>query len=106
MDVTARRQMTGEALKGKAKLYRPNVVVYWKREAERNAPIGAGSRKFVGQNPPSGAQIYYSLTKKAEKVIAKVVDYAGSAMTTLKEGKTEPGLHRIECGLRRAGGAR
>src|SRR5262249_25421057 len=64
LDVTALRQMTADALKAKATLYRPNVVTYWKNEPERGSPYGTGSRKYAGQNPLTGAQIYYSLTKK------------------------------------------
>src|ERR1700738_3112392 len=41
LDVTALRQMTGDALKAKAQLYRPNAVVQWKPEAPRGAALGA-----------------------------------------------------------------
>jgi photosystem II stability/assembly factor-like uncharacterized protein len=95
LDVTALRQMTAEALKAKAKLYRPNVVTYWKPEPQRGSAYGIGSRHFVGQNPPSGAQIYYSLTTKANKISLKVLDYAGNTVTTLTDMKAEPGLHRV-----------
>ena len=41
LDVTALRQMAAESLKATAKLYRPNVVTYWKSEPER----GSGQRR-------------------------------------------------------------
>jgi len=103
LDVTTLRQMTADALKAKAKLYRPNIVVYWKSEPSRGAGSWGGSRHFAGQNPPGGAQVYYSLTKKATKVGVKVVDYAGSTVTTLRDPKTEPGLHLLTWDLGRGG---
>src|SRR5262249_59195306 len=44
LDVTALRQMTSESLKATAKLYRPNVVAYWKSEPERGSVYGLGRR--------------------------------------------------------------
>ncbi len=104
LDVTALRQMTAEALKAKVQLYRPNMVVYWTSEPQRGSVYGIGSRHYAGQNPPSGAQIYYSLTKKAEKVSLKVFDYAGKTVATPGGVKTEPGLHHLSWDLRRAAG--
>jgi photosystem II stability/assembly factor-like uncharacterized protein len=95
LDVTPLRQMAADALKAKAKLYRPNVVVHWKGEPERGSVYGVGSRKYAGQNPPNGAQIYYSLTKKADKLGLKVLDYAGNTVQTMQNLKTEPGLHLV-----------
>jgi photosystem II stability/assembly factor-like uncharacterized protein len=104
LDVTALRQMTADALKAKTQLYRPNPVVYWTPEPERGSAYGIGSRHFVGKNPPSGAQLYYSLTKKADKISLKVLDYAGKSVATLAGVKSEPGLHLIEWNLARGGG--
>jgi photosystem II stability/assembly factor-like uncharacterized protein len=104
LDVTALRQMTADALKAKAQLYRPNVVVSWKPEPERGAALGTGSRRFFGQNPPPGAQVYYSLTTKAEKVSVKVLDYAGKTLQALPGATGEPGLHRVTWNLGRGGG--
>ena len=66
----------------------------WRREPTRGTPYGAGNHQFVGQNPPPGAQIYYSLTKKADKVQLKIVDYAGQTVRELP-AKSEAGLHRV-----------
>jgi hypothetical protein len=96
--------MTAESLKAKAKLYRPNVVVNWKGEPERGSVYGVGSRKYAGQNPPNGAQIYYSLTKKADKLGLKVLDYAGNTLQTMSNLKTEPGLHMVAWNATRQGG--
>ena len=39
-----------------------------------------GSKYFIGENPPFGAQIYYSLAKKANKASVKILDYTGKTM--------------------------
>jgi photosystem II stability/assembly factor-like uncharacterized protein len=101
LDVTPLRQMTPDVLKAKAHLYRPNTAVRWRSEPVRNSPYGVGARRFTGQNPPSGAQIYYSLTKKADKINLKVMDYAGKAIVEYTKPKADPGLHRIDWNLRR-----
>ncbi len=95
MDVTALRQMTPEALKAKAQLYRPNTAVNWRPEPGRGSMYGNGSRRFLGQNPPNGAEIYYSLNKKAEKLSLKVLDYAGKTVGELDSKGKDPGLYRI-----------
>ena len=95
LDVTALRQMTAEALKAPAGLYRPNTVVRWRTEPQRGSMYGVGSRLFVGENPPPEAQILYSLTKKADKASIKILDYTGKTLRELP-AKTEPGLHRAK----------
>jgi hypothetical protein len=77
--------------------------VRWRREPSRGTPYGVGNHRFVGQNPPSGAQIYYSLAKKAEKVQIKIVDYAGQTVRELavKKEQMAPGLHSVNWDLGR-----
>src|SRR5262249_22801680 len=75
-------------------LYEPTTAVRSRLEPTH----GRSGRRFVGQNPPPGAQIYYSLTAKAGKVNLKVVDYAGKTVRELA-ARTEPGLHRAAWGL-------
>jgi photosystem II stability/assembly factor-like uncharacterized protein len=94
LDVTALRRMTADALKAPATLYRPNTVVRWHNEPQRGSIYGVGSRLFVGENPPFGAQIYYSLTKKATKASVKILDYTGKTLRELP-AKSELGLHRV-----------
>ena len=74
------------------------TVVRWRSEPQHGPTYGAGSRRFVGENPPRGAQIYYSLTAPAKKVRLKVQDFAGRTVREL-EAKAEPGLHRVEWNL-------
>jgi len=102
LDVTPLRQMKVETLKSQATLYRPATAMRWHREPTRGTPYGAGNHRFVGQNPPTGAQIYYSLAKKADKVQFKIVDYAGQ---TVREWPTKDlntaGLHQLTWDLLR-----
>ncbi len=98
LDVTMLRQLTADALKAKAHLFRPNDVVRWRSEPTHGVSYAAGSRRFVGENPPRGAQIYYSLTAPAKKVRLLVQDFAGRTVREL-EAKTESGLHRVEWNL-------
>jgi hypothetical protein len=93
LDVTPLRQMTATALKAKSHLYQPNAVVKWRLEQGREGMFGGADRKFYGDNPPSGAQIYYSLTQKANKISLQVLDYTGKMMSEL-QASAEPGLHR------------
>src|SRR5262249_27258880 len=95
LDVTALRQMTAEALKAPAGLYRPNTVVRWRTEPQRGSMYGVGSPLVVGENPPPEAQILYSLTKKADKASIKILDYTGKPRRELP-AKTEPGLPRAK----------
>jgi photosystem II stability/assembly factor-like uncharacterized protein len=102
LDLTPLRQMTAEVLKAKAHLFRPNPAVQWRSQPSRGSPYGNGSRKFFGQNPAPGAQIYYFLADKADKVTLKVVDYAGETVREL-QATTQPGLNRAAWTLTRPG---
>jgi len=94
LDVTALRQVTADTLKADAALYRPNTVVRWRNEPSHGSLYGHGSRRFIGQNPPPGAHVYYSLGKKATKAAVKIVDYSGKTLHEFNVG-TEPGLHHV-----------
>jgi photosystem II stability/assembly factor-like uncharacterized protein len=102
LDVTPLRQMTADVLTASAHLYEPNTVVRWRSEPQKGAsPYGNGSRHFIGDNPPPTAQIYYSLTTKADQVTLKILDYAGQTVRELQT-KKDPGLHRIAWDLMRS----
>jgi len=101
LDVTPLRQMNKGVLTAKAHLFEPNTVVRWRSEPARISIYGSGSRRFYGQNPPPGAQIHYSLTRKAENVGLKVVDYAGKTVSELP-AKKDPGFHLIPWNLARS----
>jgi photosystem II stability/assembly factor-like uncharacterized protein len=90
VDMTPLRGMTAEALAKKAHLYEPQTLTIWKHEQRRG---GDGPRTFQGQNPPAGAQLYYSITQPVAEASLRVVNGAGQEMATLQVN-TEPGLHR------------
>jgi photosystem II stability/assembly factor-like uncharacterized protein len=98
LDVTALRQMTADAMKAKVFLYKPNDTIRWRSEPQHGTLYGAGSRRFVGENPRFGVEIMYSLTRKASKAHIKVQDYSGRTVREL-EASPEPGLHRVEWNL-------
>jgi photosystem II stability/assembly factor-like uncharacterized protein len=103
LDVTPLRQMRTETLKAAATLFKPTTAMRWRREPSRGTPYGVGHHRFVGENPPSGAQIYYSLAKKAEKVQLKIVDYTGQTVRELavKKEQMGSGLHCVNWDLGR-----
>jgi hypothetical protein len=98
LDVTPLRQMTAETLKANAHLFQPNKVVRWQMEQGRDSFFSESSRRFIGQNPPRGAQVYYSLAHKANNVSLKVLDYAGKTVSQL-QASPEAGLHRVAWNL-------
>jgi photosystem II stability/assembly factor-like uncharacterized protein len=77
LDVTALRQMKPATLTEKAHLFKPNTAVRWILEPAH----GKTNRRFVGENPPLNAQIYYSLTEPAKKVSFKVLDIEGQTLS-------------------------
>src|SRR5258708_23459230 len=92
------RQMTAAVLKAKAHLYQPNTVVRWRLEQGREGMFAGAERKFFGQNPPPGVQVFYSLTKKADTVSLKVMDYTGKLVSELSASPA-PGLHTVAWNL-------
>ncbi|MGD8451973.1 MAG: PDZ domain-containing protein [Phycisphaerae bacterium] len=98
LDVTALRQMTPDVVRQPAFLYEPNHAIYWREDL----PRGAGTaRYFYGENPPAGAQVYYSLTEKPDRIHLKITDLAGEVLCELP-APAEPGLHCVPWDLRRA----
>src|SRR5262249_23185778 len=77
----------------KARGYTTVKEIGWGRGVDRGMVNGA-ERKFVGENPDRGASIFYSLTKKPEKIELKVLDYAGQLVRKL-DAKSDPGMHKV-----------
>ncbi len=100
LDVTALRQMSPETVKSDAHLYKPNDAIRWHRQLLRGS---SGTRRFVGQNPPFGAQIFYSLGKDTAKVTLKITDIHGQTIREL-ETVNKAGLHVSRWDLRPASG--
>jgi photosystem II stability/assembly factor-like uncharacterized protein len=89
LDVSALRQMKPDTLKAKAHLYKPHTTVRWQVEPAQ----GKTTRRFVGQNPPMGPQLFYSLAEEAKKVSFKVLDIEGKTLSQWN-GSAKPGLHK------------
>ncbi|MGE3818096.1 MAG: PDZ domain-containing protein, partial [Isosphaeraceae bacterium] len=98
LDVNGLRQLNPEVItKAKATLLKPITAIRWRSEPNR----GGTNRRFVGQNPPRGAQLYVALSAKPEKGASlKVVDYDGA---TVYEARvpSEVGLHKLTWPLTR-----
>jgi photosystem II stability/assembly factor-like uncharacterized protein len=103
LDIAPLRQMNEKVLKARANLYEPSPAIRWRSEPARGPAMGAGSRRFVGQNPPFGAQVYYSLSTPADKIGLKIVDHTGATIRELQP-KKEAGLHRVSWDLIKAPG--
>jgi len=96
LDAAPLRQMSAETVEADAWLYTPSPAIHWRSEPGRGS---SGNRSFVGENPPSGAQIYYSLRKKARSVKLEITDLGGNSLREL-EASVERGLHRVSWDLR------
>ena len=96
LDATALRQFKPEAISAKAHLFEPNTAIKWRSGREAGS---SGTRRFVGENPASGAQIFYSLADNAENVEIKITNISGEVIARL-EGPTEAGLNRVAWDLR------
>jgi photosystem II stability/assembly factor-like uncharacterized protein len=103
LDITPLRQATEDRVRGEAHLFQPTTAIRWRNEPGRVMMGFTSSRRFVGTNPPRGAQIYYLLGKAGQKVSLKVVDYTGEAVSNL-QADTKPGLHRAVWNLSVMGG--
>jgi hypothetical protein len=77
-------------------LFQPNAVVKWRSEPSK----GGTPRRYNGENPQPGAQIYYALPKKAEKLTLKVVDHEGKTLRELSSNAAA-GIHRVNWNLAR-----
>jgi len=99
-DATPLRQTTPDVLKAAVHLYAPLPATRWRPEPGRESPYSSSARKFVGTNPPEGAQLYYTLGKKASAVSLKVFDFAGKQVRDIR-APGDPGLHHVSWDLRR-----
>jgi hypothetical protein len=94
LDVTPLRRIAGA--EDDATLFRPRTAHYWQSTASR----GGDLRRFVGENPPDGAQIYYLLKRGADDISLRIMTPEGRLVRQL-EADGSAGLHRVEWDLRR-----
>ena len=99
LDATPLRQMSEATIAADAHLYEPNDVVAW-RTLHRRAGT---NRRFQGENPPSDAQIYYSLGKDAGSVKISILA-GGETIRELSGDDDQPlpntkGVHHVAWNL-------
>jgi len=87
-DVSGLRQLDKESLTASAELLEPSDVIRWRRNPSR----GGTNRRYVSENPSSGARFWYTIPEAAEKVSIRVMDIEGQVISEI-EGSGKPGLH-------------
>ncbi|MFQ5413787.1 MAG: hypothetical protein ACE5E6_04940, partial [Phycisphaerae bacterium] len=97
LDVTPLREITRAVVDEAVHLFAPRSGIHWRRQPPRG---GDGGRRFVGENPASGAQVYYALKDDAGDVNLEITDLSGKTIRKL-DGPSERGLHRVAWNLRR-----
>ena len=101
LDIAPLRQSSPESEKAKATLFKPDAATQWGFEPTRGPIYGGGSRRYRGENPPSGAVIHFLLTEKAkEKPTIEIHDIQGEVVRTL-DCPQDAGWHRIVWDMRR-----
>lgn len=98
-DVSVLRSLNAETYPNKIAFYPPTDVVRWRSQPRR----GRTNRRYVAQNPQSGAHLWYSLPSKAEKVVVQVHDVEGQRVSQIS-ASGDPGLHRVTWNLSRSSG--
>ncbi|MCR9201487.1 MAG: PDZ domain-containing protein [Planctomycetaceae bacterium] len=93
-DVTGLRAVNTDNMKKSAVFYKPEDVTRWRTEPRR----GRTNRRYVGQNPARGANLWYSLPKDVEKATIRVENVSGQLVSELPASK-EAGLHRVNWNL-------
>jgi photosystem II stability/assembly factor-like uncharacterized protein len=89
LDVSALRQIKPSTLEEKVALFKPHTAINWQSLVK----TGGTNRKFVGENPPRGAQIYYYLGEGAKSASLKIVDVTGATVSTL-DASARKGLNK------------
>jgi hypothetical protein len=97
LDIAALRQMKPDTVKAVAHLYQPQTVTRWRQEPSR----GGTTRRYAGENAPFGAQIYFNLSKPAEKISVKITDAKGDTLQEVSRVSKDAGLHKVTWNLAR-----
>lgn len=100
--VSALRQWTTEEIAKPVVLYEPAEVVRWQSQPQAG---DSGTRRFVGENPSSEAQIFYSLAREEREIEMEIRDLTGRVIQRFEVPGTS-GLHKVEWNLRRRGSGR
>ena len=95
-DVSAIRQFTSEKVKSGNQLYKPNEVVRWRRMPSAGS---SGTRRFVGENPGTDAQLFYSLSRDVQSAELEIRDITGRRVALLA-GSNRTGLQKVTWDMR------
>lgn len=95
-NVSALRSIKATEFSSKIAFYKPGKVTRWRTQPSR----GRTNRRYVGQNPSRGAELWYSLPEKSAKVKLRVKDIEGKLVSELNAAG-EPGLHRVAWNMTR-----
>jgi photosystem II stability/assembly factor-like uncharacterized protein len=90
-DASLLQQLTPEILQQPTYLFAPKSVVRWTRSPSRGS---SGTRRFIGQNPPTEATFAYSINTNVGQVELIVRDILGTRLKSIT-GTTERGLHTV-----------
>ncbi len=101
-DVSALRQLSKETLAAAVTLYEPQKVIRWRSTVRRGS---SGTRQFVGENPDSGAKIYYSLARNVRSAKLEITSLLGETLLD-RDVATSAGLHVESWDLRSSGRSR
>ena len=98
LDLKTLRQISRETLAATSHLFQPRAAVIWRPQPERG-----DARGFVGQNPPDGAQIVYSLANEVEaaSISLRIETLDGKELHSVEKPPAAAGLHVVEWNLRR-----
>jgi hypothetical protein len=94
-DINYLRQFSEETLKAETYLYQPQEVILWRALPSRGDD---GPRRFVGENPPRGTTLAYSLGRNAGSVSLVIKNIRGEVVKTLT-APTTAGLHTVNWAL-------
>lgn len=96
LDVTTLRQISADTISEAVHLYKPNDAILWRRKLRR----GSGTaRRFVGKNPVSGVEIFYSLNAVAHDVSMKIINAAGKMVHEPENLRGSKHLHHVSWDL-------
>jgi hypothetical protein len=95
--MTALRQFSVDGIARDAVLYQPAKVIRWQGQPGAG---DSGTRRFVGENPPSSATIHYSLGANTRSIELEVLGPDGRVLRRFEELATDRGLHSVTWDLR------
>ncbi len=90
-DIDVLKQLSATVLQTPTHLFTPNSVVRWRRSPSRGS---SGTRRFIGENPIAGANIFYLNNSDVGQVEFVVRDIEGAKLKTIP-GTTERGLQFV-----------